>query len=343
MKVKSGEFARRAPQLARDCRLFFLCGPDEGGASAAADKLIAALPDAGERIEFSGSEVKSDPVRIADEAVSSSLFGGSRHLYLRVTGDEAKDALELMLDQEEGAAPVVIVARSATDKSRTAKLIEKRADGVVTMFYPPDLRSLAGEVRQMADAAGLRLPTALAERIAGAVRLDARLARSEVEKLALYLDASPQSPKSVDEADYDAVCAASEDDGFNPLVTAVLSGKTDRLAHELERYRQTGMNAVGVLLAFERRVAQLTQLASRLGPRQSIPAFIEAESQARRVFWKDKAELTDQLSRWRGPALDRLVGRMMELHQQLLARSQDGDVLLAQALTQIARHAARGR
>ena len=77
--------------------------------------------------------------------------------------------------------------------------------------------------------------------------------------------------------------------------------------------------------------------------RQSIPAFIEAESQARRVFWKDKAELTDQLSRWRGPALDRLVGRMMELHQQLLARSQDGDVLLAQALTQIARHAARGR
>ena len=236
MKVKSGEFARRAPQLARDCRLFFLCGPDEGGASAAADKLIAALPDAGERIEFSGSEVKSDPVRIADEAVSSSLFGGSRHLYLRVTGDEAKDALELMLDQEEGAAPVVIVARSATDKSRTAKLIEKRADGVVTMFYPPDLRSLAGEVRQMADAAGLRLPTALAERIAGAVRLDARLARSEVEKLALYLDASPQSPKSVDEADYDAVCAASEDDGFNPLVTAVLSGKTDRLAHELERY-----------------------------------------------------------------------------------------------------------
>ncbi|MXP10692.1 DNA polymerase III subunit delta [Pseudoblastomonas halimionae] len=343
MKVKSGEFARRAPQLARDCRLFFLCGPDEGGASAAADKLIAALPDPGERIEFSGSEVKSDPVKVADEAVSSSLFGGSRHLYLRVSGEEAKDALALLVEQGEEAAPVIVVARSASDKSRSAKLLEKRADAVVAMFYPPDLRSLAGEVRQMADAAGLRLPTALAERIASGVRLDARLAKSEVDKLSLYLDASPQSPKSVDESDYDAVCASSEDDGFNPLVAAVLSGKTDRLAHELERYRHTGMNAVGVLLAFERRVAQLAQLASRLGPRQSIPAFIEDESRARRVFWKDKGELTDQLSRWRGPALERLVERMVELHQQILARSQDGDLLLAQELTQIARYAARGK
>ena len=38
----------------------------------------------------------------------------------------------------------------------------------------------------------------LAERIARAANLDVRLAQSEIDKLALYLDASPQTPKAAD-------------------------------------------------------------------------------------------------------------------------------------------------
>ncbi|MEN9719011.1 MAG: hypothetical protein RIQ99_1889, partial [Pseudomonadota bacterium] len=227
-----------------------------------------------------------------------------------------------------------------TDKARTAKLLANRPDGLVAMFYPPDLRSVTGSVRDMADAAGVRLNGDLAERIARAAALDTRLAQSEVTKLALYLDATPEAPRSADLAALDAIGARTEDDGFMPLVNAVLGGQTGKLAGELQRMRELGLNPVGLLLAFERRAAQLADLAGKLGPRGDIQALLEAESTARRVFWKDKRDLATQLGRWRGKRLARLLDRLMDLHRALLANSQNAELLLAQGLADITRAAA---
>ena len=135
---------------------------------------------------------------------------------------------------------MLVVATSATDKSRTAKLLEKRKDALVSMFYPPDLSTVAGAVRTMADAAGLRLGGDLAERIARGAGLDVRLAQSEVTKLALYCDADPQSPKSATPEDHAAIGAATEEDGFAPLVNAVLGGELGRISGEIRRIRELG-------------------------------------------------------------------------------------------------------
>src|SRR5690606_32631248 len=99
-------------------------------------------------------------------------------------------------------------------------------------------------------------------------------------------------------------------------------------------------NPVGLLLAFERRAAQLAQLAARLGPRGDAGSLIESEVQARRVFFREKAELTQQLRLWRGPKLARLVGRLVELHRSLLSTNQSAELLLSQGLAEITRQAA---
>ena len=275
MKATQRDFRQNAARAARDCRIFFFCGPDEAGATAAAASIAELLRDAGERVELSGGELRSDPVRLSDEARSSSLFGDARHIYARVAGDEAHDAVRILLEtidagEGDGACPVLIVASSATDKARTAKLLEKRGDALVAMFYPPDRSTVIAEVRRMADAAGLRMTPDLHERIARAVGLDLRLAQSEVDKLALYCDATAQEPKTARAEDLDAIGAVTEEDGFMPLVNAVLSGAAGQLPAELKRMRELSLNPVGVLLAFERRAAQLAQLAARFGPRGSI-------------------------------------------------------------------------
>lgn len=340
MKASQKDFRSIAPRAAREARVFFFCGPDEAGATDAANHIAALLPEPGERIELSGAELRKDAVRLGDEARSTSLFGDARHIWVRASGDEAHDAVENLLAGEAEPCPVLIVATSSTDKSRTAKLLANRPDGLVAMFYPPDLRSVTGSVRDMADAAGVRLSGDLAERIARAAALDTRLAQSEVTKLALYLDASPAAPRSADLAALDAIGARTEDDGFMPLVNAVLGGQTAKLAGELQRMRELGMNPVGLLLAFERRAAQLADLAGKLGPRGDIQALLEAESAARRVFWKDKRDLGTQLGRWRGKRLARLLDRLMDLHRALLANSQNAELLLAQGLAEITRAAA---
>jgi len=344
VKASQKDFRQSAAKAARDCRIFFFCGPDEAGAAAAAAAIAALLPDAGERVELSGAEVRSDPARLGDEARSSSLFGDSTHLYIRANGDDAHDAVRLLLEtidtgEGEGACPVLIVASSATDKSRTAKLLEKRGEALVAMFYPPDLSTITAEVSRMAGAAGLKMTGDLHERIARACGLDLRLAQSEIDKLALFCDSSPQAPRTVHADDLDAIGAGTEEEGFAPLVNAVLSGDGARIPGELRRMRELSLGAVGVLLAFERRTAQLAQLAGRLGTRGNISEFVESERRSGRIFWRDAGDLKTQLGFWRGKRLDRLVRRLAATHGALLANSASAEILLAQELSEIARKA----
>lgn len=348
MKATQRDFAKVAADHASRIRVAFFCGPDEAGASAAAARLIELLAEAGERIDISGAELRSDPVRLGDEARSSSLFAGTRHIVVRAAGDEAHDAVKVFLEvidagEAEGACPVLILASSATDKSRTAKLLDARPDGLVAMFYAPDLKTVTDEVRRMAAAAGVKLGGDLAERIARGAGLDVRLAQSEVTKLALYLDASPQAPRPADEDALEAIGAKTEEDGFLPLVNAVLSGEAGRLPGELRRMREVSLNPVGVLLAFERRAAQLAQLAAKIGPGGRVNELLDAEQKAHRVFWRDRRDLGVQLQRWNVRKLERLVQRLAALHRALLANSQAAELLLAQELAEIARYAAPRR
>lgn len=336
MKLTQKNFGSSAARAAKECRIFYFCGPDEAGASDAANRIAALLGDA-EKVEMTGAELKRDPVKLADEARSVSLFGDKRIIHVRATGDDAHDAVANLLESPVEGWPVLIVASSATDKSRIAKLLDNRNEAVVAMFYQPDPKAVADAIRDMGGALGVTLNHSLAERIARATGLDTRMARSEIEKLALYLDASPQSPRTPDAAVLDAIGAVSEDDSFMPLVNAVLGGDVKRLSGELARLRELGLNPVGLLLAFERRATQLVQLASRLGTRNDIDAFVNEE----RVFFRDRTDLTNQLRRWRGARLGKLCDRLSTLHCTLMEDNRNGELVLAQGLAQIARSASR--
>ena len=342
MKLTGRDFAAKARDAARTCGVFFFCGQDEAGASAAANDIVAMLPDPGERVEIPGAQLRADPAKLGDEARSSSLFGDKRHIWCRVAGDEAHEALKTLLetgDMGAGAAcPVVVVATGATDKSRTAKLLEKRKDAVVAMFYPPDLRSVTQSVRAMGDAAGVKLDGAVAERIARNANLDVRLAQSEVTKLALYLDAAPQSPRPAAMEHLDAIGAASEEDGFASLVNAVLAGQGARVGVELARMKQIGLNPVGTLLAVERRAAQLARISAALGNRR-YQDLDKGEKARLGIFWKEEGDIKEQVARWRAHDLSRLTMRLTELHRKLLQNSQTSELLLAQELTEVARKA----
>ena len=81
MKLNGSEFAAKARGALDTCGIFFFCGQDEAGASAAANDLVAMLRDPGERVELPGSELRADPARLGDVARSTSLFGDKRHIW----------------------------------------------------------------------------------------------------------------------------------------------------------------------------------------------------------------------------------------------------------------------
>lgn len=344
MKATQRDFQTVARRAAATARVWFFCGPDEAGAELAAARVIADLPEAGERVELTGADLRADPVRLVDEARSTSLFGGARHILARVNGEEAHDAVKSFLDmadlgEMDGACPVLIVAASATDKSRTAKLLVAREDGLVAMFHQPDINDVRREIRAMLDGHGIKCPGEVVDRLAHASTMDLRIARAEVDKLALYLDATPQSPRPATMETLDEISASTAEDDLPPIVNAVLSGDLKRLPGELRRIDELGLNAVAIALALERRAAQLAGLAAHLTPHDDIQRFLERQN----VFFRERRVIEEQLKRWPAHKLDRLVGRLTELHRALLGNSQNAGLLLAQSLTQIARYAASRR
>jgi DNA polymerase-3 subunit delta len=138
----------------------------------------------------------------------------------------------------------------------------------------------------------------------------------------------------------DAIGAATEEDGFRPLVHAVLAGETGRIDGELRRMREQKMNAVGLLLAVERRAAQLTRIRAQLGPRGNMDNLGKGEKAQLGIFFREEREIRTQLSRWSPAKLDRLSTRLIAAHQALLSNSQMADTLLAQELVAITRFAA---
>jgi DNA polymerase-3 subunit delta len=345
MKATQKTLSGMLDRALRQARVFYFCGADEAGAGDAAAQVLARLGEGHtqptERVDFAGADLKRDPVLLSDEARSASLFGDRRVLFVTMAGDEAHDAIATLIADPVVGWPVLVLATGATDKSRVARLLADRDDALVSVFYPAELRAVAATVRTFADAAGLRLGTAMAETIANAAGLDTRIVRSEVEKLALYLDASPESPRTASPADLAAIGTETVDDSMNPLVNATLGGMVARLRHELPRVASGDINPVGLLLAFERRAVQLAQLAARAGSGGNLNSFLDAEIQSRRVFFRDKSDLMLQLHKWRGVRMERLLNRLALLHRALLTDSVGAPLRMRQAIVEIARVAAR--
>jgi DNA polymerase-3 subunit delta len=86
MKVAQKDFPAQVARAAKGCSVFFFCGPDEGGVQDAAQRILSLLPDPGEKVEFTGAELRRDVARLGDEARSTSLFGDRRYIWVRAQG-----------------------------------------------------------------------------------------------------------------------------------------------------------------------------------------------------------------------------------------------------------------
>ena len=100
---------------------------------------------------------------------------------------------------------------------------------------------------------GLKISHAVADRIAGACGNDQALVAQELQKLALYLDASPHSPKELDHDAVDAVGADTAEGDVMRLADLALGGQMDALADELARLPAGGSEAIPVVRSLQRR------------------------------------------------------------------------------------------
>ncbi|NNM77299.1 DNA polymerase III subunit delta [Sphingomonas sp. ID1715] len=336
MKADKGTIERALAKPQARC--FLLYGPDEAGSRALADRLATTMGSEAERIDLDGSTLAKDPALLADEAASSSLFGGARYIRVRANGDEITDAVEALLEAPQAGNPVAIIAGALKPASKLLKLALASPDALAFASYLPEARDAVPLVIGMAQPLGLKVAPDIARRIFDACAGDRAVIGRELEKLALFLDAAEAAPKPLDAAALEAVGAGEGESSTAALIDAVLTGAIRQATEELVQLSSAGEDGVALLRATLRRLLQLAALRSE-ADRTSLAAAMDGAGKS--LFWKDKPVVESELRRWTSAELATLVDRMTSAQAQLLASGNAGSVLFSQELLTVARQAQR--
>ncbi|GAA4008345.1 DNA polymerase III subunit delta [Sphingomonas swuensis] len=317
-------------------RLFLLSGPDQSSNRLLAQKLTTALGAA--KLNVTTAQLKSEPNWLADEAAAISMFGDRKLLWVEPAGEDILPAVQAMLALPQvEAATVAIMSPTAKRNGELAKFSDKHPAVLHVESSFLSLREQVGVVMEMATAEGLRVAAPLAERIASEADGDMLMARLELQKFALYLDASSAAPKDLDE---ETVAALGIDQAEAELGRAgdlALSGEVARLADELILLDSGGIEPIPVMRALQRRLISLSALRRRIDQGERSDAVM------RGVWTKERPAVERMLSRWTGPRLADAFMHVQKLERELLLQPVPGRAALGETLLQLARAAAARR
>jgi DNA polymerase-3 subunit delta len=335
VKASKASIGRSVDQPAGNLRFYLFYGPDEGQSRALAARLVEAL--GATKFVVSASAIKSDPASLVDEAAAMSLFGGKRAIWIEPATKDIEQGVAALLAADVVESVVVAIAGALTKASPLLKLAESSPEALAYASYPPEGQDAERMVIDLGRRYGLKVPPQVAARLAESCSNDQAIVAQELQKLALYVGASPEAPRDLDHDALDAVGAENAEGDFQRLADLALSGEVDELAEELSRLPSSGNDAVPVVRSLQRRLLMLAPLRARVERGERPEAVMT--SAAKSLFWKDKSKVQRMLSRWTAEGLATAAERAGKLERALMFSPAPEREALGEELLAIARKA----
>ena len=344
MKPARGAILRWVDQPDPQIRFYLFHGPDEAQSRALGARLRAGT--GAEKFLVAAGSVKSDPALLADEAAAISMFGGKRLIWVEPAGDEIAEGVAALLEASAAESPVVAIAGGLRKTSALLKLAEAHSQSIAHASYAPEGREAERMVVELGQAEGLRIRGDVASRIADAAANDQGIVAQELAKLAIFLGASPDSPRELDHDALDAVGAEMNEGDFLRLADIAMAGDLNGLAAELDHLSPGGTEAIPVIRALQRRLLMLAPIRARADGGERPDAVMASAGKS--LFWKDKKLVEQLLRRWDSASLATVADRAGRLERELMRERAPGSrppeaEMLGEELTAIARAGARRR
>lgn len=337
MKVAKGAVARTLDQPDDKVRFYLFHGPDQSQSRALGTRLVQSL--GADRFIVISNAVRSDPAALADEAGAMALFGGKRVIWVEPAGEEILDGVEALLEAPTPESPVVAIAGALKTTSKLLKLAEGSPVSAVIASYAPEGKDAERMVIDLGRRFGLKVGASVAARVAAAAGNDQAVAAQELDKLALYIGASPQAPKELDHDAIDAVGADMAEGDFLRLADLALAGNMAGLVDELARLPSGGAEAIPVVRSLQRRLLMLAPMRARV-EKGERPDGVMA-SLGRALFWKDRDSVARMLDRWSAADIAKAAERAGTLERSIIFSDSPPAAALGEELIAVARAARR--
>ena len=335
MKASKSSIGRAVDQPDPKIRFYLFLGQDEAQSRALAARLMEALGAA--KFTLAAAAVKSNPALLVDEAAALSLFGERRLIWMEPAGNEIAEAVEALLAAASVESPVAAIAGGLTKASPLLKLAEGSKEAVAFTAYAPEGEDAARMVSDLGRRVGLEISSPVAARVASACGNDQAIAARELEKLALYVEASPHSPKELGHEAIAAVGAENAENDFQRLADLALLGEVGEVAETVARLSPAGTEAIPAIRSLQRRLVMLAPARARIEHGERVDAVMASFGKA--LFWKDKAAVERMLRRWSAEDLATIAQRSGRLERNLMFSNVPEREALAEELLGIARKA----
>jgi len=337
VKASKASVGRLVDQPDPRTRFYLFHGQDESQARALGARLMTAL--GASKLDLAGSDLKANPGMLLIEASAMSLFGERRVIWIAPANDDVVEALEGLLQAEAVESPVIAIGGSLRKTSALLKLAESSPLAVAYAAYVPEGQDAERMVMDLGRTLGLKIGAPVAARIADSSGSDQAIVSQELRKLALYVDASPHTPRELDHDAVDAVGADSNEGDFLRLADLALRGDMEGLGEELARLPAQGSGAIPVVRSLQRRLLMLAPIRARVERGERLDAVMT--SVGRSLFWKDKPLVEAMLKRWTAEDLAKAAERAGMLERELIFSDAPEREALGEELIAIARRARR--
>lgn len=335
MKSSKTSIGRSVDQPDPNIRFYLFLGPDEAQSRALATRLVAAT--GAQKFAIPAVAIKTNPAQLADESAALSLFGERRLIWIEPAGNEIVEAVGALLASENVESPVVAIAGALTKASPLLKLAESSPKALAFTAYVPEGEEATRVVVDLGRRVGLKISSPIASRLAENCDNDQAIAARELEKLALFIGASPHSPKELEHEALDAVGAQNSEGDFLRLADLALLGEIEEVADLVSRLTTAGSEAIPTIRSMQRRLLFLSPARARLERGERIDGVMASLGKA--LFWKDKAKVERMLKRWSAADIATIAERAGTLERNLMFTKAPAREALGEELLAIARKA----
>ena len=296
----------KRPDPARPIALLF--GPDAGLVSERAQALIAAsvtdVNDPFGLVRLEGDELAADPARLVDEALTVSLFGGRRGIWVKTGSRDCVRAVEALLRVELRDCQIVIEAGDLRRNAPLRSVCERAPAVAVIACYADGERDLVRLIDSELRTEGLSITNDARAALVALLGADRTASRGELRKLTLYA----RGKSGVDIDDVMAVVADAAALALDAIVDAAFTGRPAEVETQWARARAAGTAPGRVLSAALREAAQLHR--ARLAVEAGEPLGAAADIVVSAAQFRRRPAVETALKRWTAARLERLMDQL---------------------------------
>ena len=329
-----------SPDAGIACVLLY--GPDRGLVRERARRLgkgvVEHIDDPFRVIELTPADLKNDPARLSDEALSLSLGGGRRFVRVREATDGLNKAFANLLDGVDfsSTALVVVEAGELGARSTLRALFEKRKNAAALACYGDEGAGLRRIISETLSKYELKASPDALSYLMESLGSDRSVTRGEIEKLALYMG----KPGEVSLEDAMACVGDSAAATLDDVSFAAASGDQAVLDRALVRAFNEGLHAVGILRAVNRHFLRLHQAVGLMqGGKNAGQAL---KSLRPPVIFKHEDPFRNHLAKWQSERLSGALDMLCQAEMDCKTTGMPATAICGRTLMRIAQ-AARKR